>query len=98
ATALAQELDECIVPDVPRKLVSDCTPEKLATLLAKYGGSLAILDDEGVVFEILGGRYSREPNLEVFLKAHAGSRLIVDRGTRTEIVERPALTQGLAVQ
>ena len=36
--------------------------------MAEQGGRLAILSAEGGPFVTLAGRYSREPNLELFLK------------------------------
>ncbi|EMF50604.1 hypothetical protein SBD_8168 [Streptomyces bottropensis ATCC 25435] len=47
---------------------------------------------------IIAGRYSGAPNMEVFLKGHAGDRLRVNRQTRREYIDAPALTIGLAVQ
>src|SRR6266700_1433878 len=70
-----------------------------ASLLAEQDGRLAVLSSEGGIFTTLAGRYSGAPNLEVFLKGHAGDLLIVDRkGREHEYVEHPALTLGLAVQ
>ena len=101
ARELAAELAAFRVPALPRFIVGDVTPEKLASLICEQGGRMALLDDEGGFFDILAGRYSSgQPNLECVLKGHAGtSPLRVDRGTRpSEFVESPALTLGLAVQ
>jgi hypothetical protein len=101
AVTLAQELAATPVPALPRLIVDDCTPERLASLLHEQGGRLAVLSPEGGVFDILAGRYSATgaPNFEVFLKGHAGDTLRVDRvGRAAEFVARPALTVGLAVQ
>ncbi len=101
AINLAQELASTRVPVLPRLIVDDCTPERLASLLHEQDGRLAVLSPEGGVFDILAGRYSATgtPNFEVFLKGHAGDTLRVDRvGRPAEYVERPALTVGLAVQ
>lgn len=57
-----------------------------------------MMSDEGGIFDIIAGRYSGSPNMEVFLKGHAGGRLRVNRQTRREYVDAPALTMGLAVQ
>jgi hypothetical protein len=101
AVTLAQELAGTPVSALPRLIVDDCTPERLASLLHEQGGRLAVLSPEGGVFDILAGRYSATgaPNFEVFLKGHAGDTLRVDRvGRAAEFVEQPALTVGLAVQ
>lgn len=87
------------VPALPRLVADDITPEATASLLAEQGGRLAVLSAEGGIFATLAGRYSGAPNLEVFLKGHAGDLLRVDRkGRPAEHVEHPALTLGLAVQ
>src|SRR5690242_6662934 len=49
----------------------------------------------------MAGRYSRSggPNLGVFLKAHTGDGIRVDRtGRPPEFIKRPTLTLGLAIQ
>ncbi|MFC5664098.1 DUF3987 domain-containing protein [Kitasatospora misakiensis] len=98
AIGLAQTAEGIAVPPQPRLLVDDATPEAITSLLAEQGGRLAVLSAEGGIFDIIAGRYSGTPNLEVFLKGHAGDRLRVDRRSRQEFVEAPALTMGLAVQ
>ena len=89
------------VPTMPRLLADDATPEALTSLIAEQGGRLAVLSDEGDVFDVMAGRYSKSssPNLGVYLKGHAGSPMRVDRkGRSPEHIEAPALTLGLAVQ
>jgi len=62
-------------------------------------GSIAVLSPEGGVFDVMGGRYSGEPNIDVYLKAHTGESLRVDRMNRpSEYVARPILTLCLTVQ
>jgi replicative DNA helicase len=94
------EAARLVVPPVPRWLVDDATPEALAGLLATYG-RIALLSPEGDVFDQMAGRYNQQvgPNLGVYLKAHAGDLLKVDRRSRPpEYVQRPCLTIGLTVQ
>ena len=81
-------------------VVDDCSPEKLANLLAQQGGRLALLSAEGDIFELMSGRYSMgQPNFGVFLKGHSGDTLRVDRINRpTDEVASPALTVGLTIQ
>jgi replicative DNA helicase len=96
AAALAEAIT---VPVVPRIVADDITPEAAATLMAEQGGRLAILSAEGGPFVTLAGRYSREPNLELFLKGWSGDILRVDRkGRPPEYIDHPALTLGLTVQ
>src|SRR5262249_9003889 len=81
ARSAARAVVEHKVPAFPRLIVDDCPPERLGALLAEQGGRLALMSQEGGVFEILAGRYSANgaPNLDVFLKGHSGDTLRVDR-------------------
>lgn len=96
------DLEEALpeVPLPPRLWCQDVTPEKLGSLLADHDERLALLSDEGGIFETLGGRYSNGvPNLDLFLQAHSGDPVRVDRGSRPPVVlEHPALTIGLSPQ
>ncbi|MGY0024585.1 DUF3987 domain-containing protein [Streptomyces sp. YJ-C3] len=98
AIALAQAADSLEVPASPRLLADDSTPETVTTLMSEQGGRLSVMSAEGGIFDIIAGRYSGTPNMEVFLKGHAGDWLRVDRRSRAENIESPALTMGLAVQ
>src|SRR4029078_5142104 len=68
--------------------------------MADNGEKMAILSDEGGIFDILAGRYSNGvPNLDLFLQAYHGSAYRVDRGSRPAVfLKRPALTLGLSPQ
>ncbi len=99
ATAAAMNADAVTIPALPQLVADDVTSEQAASLLAEQGGRLAVLSPEGGIFATLAGRYSGTPNLEVFLKGHAGDLLRVDRRSRAaEHIDHPALTLGLAVQ
>jgi predicted DNA-binding transcriptional regulator AlpA len=100
ATAAAKEAAGIVVPELPRLMTDDVTPESCVSLLATHGGRIAVLSAEGDVFATLTGtRYSAAPNLGVFLKGHAGDKLQVDRkGRPSETVDRPALTLGVTTQ
>ncbi len=95
-----EERDQIVVPQEPQRFTSDVTPEKLGSLLAAHDGRFGVLSPEGGVFDQMAGLYTKgQPNPDVFLKAHAGDTLRVDRGSRpSEFVERPTLTLCLAVQ
>ena len=88
------------IPKVPRLWTQDITPEKLGQVMAENGERIAILSDEGGIFDIMGGRYNNGiPNLDIFLQAHAGASVRVDRGSRPPVVmQHPALTIGLSPQ
>ncbi|GAA1546815.1 hypothetical protein GCM10009827_078780 [Dactylosporangium maewongense] len=99
ATAAAMSAEVIAIPKPPQLVADDVTSEQAASLLAEQGGRLAVLSPEGGIFATLAGRYSGAPNLEVFLKGHAGDMLRVDRRSRpAEHIDSPALTLGLAVQ
>ncbi len=103
ARELTDELRNLPVVHPPKYIADDATPEAVGKLLAEQGGRLALLSPEGGTFELMAGRYDRSgaPNLDVYLKGHAGDDLRVDRVSKDrppEFVVRPALTLGLAVQ
>ena len=100
AVGAGQMADSLKVPAVPRILADDVTGEAAASLLAEQDGRLAVISAEGGVFDMIAGRYSGGiPNMDVWLKGHAGDTLRVDRkGRDPEYVRRPALTVGLMVQ
>jgi replicative DNA helicase len=96
AAALAEAIE---VPPIPRLVADDITPEAAGTLLAEQNGRLAIISAEGGVFDIVAGRYSKLPNMDLWLKGHSGDPVKVDRtGRPPEYIQRPALTLGLMIQ
>ena len=100
AVAAAEEAARIAVPEIPRLMTDDVTPESCTSLLARQGGRLAVLSAEGDAFATLTGtRYAATANLGVFLKGHGGDRLQVDRkGRDPECIDRPALTLGITAQ
>ncbi|MFE0137754.1 YfjI family protein [Streptomyces sp. NPDC059037] len=98
AIGLTQTAEAVSVPVEPLLLADDSTSETVTSLIAEQGGRLAVMSAEGGIFDIIAGRYSGAPNMEVFLKGHAGDRLRVNRQSRREYIDHPALTIGLAVQ
>jgi len=100
AIEAARDAAEYKVPEEPKLLVDDITPEKLASALVQYGGRIGLFSPEGGIFDIMAGHYSKgSPKFEVFLKAHSGDTLRVDRvGRPSEHIADPALTMALAIQ
>jgi replicative DNA helicase len=101
AEQMAREFSATKVPAMPRFIADDTTPERLSSLLHEQGGRMAVMSPEGGVFDLMSGRYSANgaPNFEVYLKAHAGDDLRVDRvGRPSEHVKAPALVLGLTIQ
>ncbi len=94
------EADLPIIPVPPQVWTQDVTTEKLGTLMSLNDERMAVMSDEGGIFETMGGRYSGGvPNIDLYLQGHAGGAVKVDRGSRPSInLFAPALTMGLAVQ
>ena len=77
----------------------DITPEKLTGILSDNNGRAVLLSAEGGIFDMLAGRYSGSANIDVFLKAHAGDSIRVDRqGRESEYIANPAMTTLLFAQ
>ena len=87
------------VPQDPRLFTDDATAETACSLLVDQGGKFAVLSAESEIFNEIAGRYSGNPNMNVFLKGHAGDPIRVDRkGRASEAVDKPALTLGICTQ
>ena len=96
---LAAQLAEFRAMSEYRLLADDSTPEKLADLMAGQNGCMTVASAEGGVFDSMRGRYDRQMNLDVYLHAHAGEPVSVDRIGRKGIhIDRARLTMMLAVQ
>ncbi|RLW51905.1 MAG: hypothetical protein B6D76_17695 [gamma proteobacterium symbiont of Stewartia floridana] len=94
------ESNPVCVPSPQRLIAQDVTPEHLGEMMAENDERMAIISDEGGIFETIGGRYSGGiPNLDLFLKSHSGSDVRVDRRSRPGILmDAPALSIGLCPQ
>jgi hypothetical protein len=96
-----EELQRLMPPEIvaPRLFTGDCTAERLQGLLVEHGERMAVLSDEGGMFQIMGGIYSKGVgNIDVFLQGHAGAPMRVDRAERLAHIDRPALSFGMAIQ
>ncbi|GIG03285.1 YfjI family protein [Catellatospora citrea] len=99
ALAAVMAVEEIAVPTLPRLICDDHTPEALVSLMAANGGRMAVISDEGGIFDTLAGRYSGTPNLDPYLKGYSGGHMSSDRQTRAgETIEDPALTVGVMTQ
>ena len=102
AEIIELEASRPVVPILPRLWVQDITPERLAGIMAEQGERIALFSDEGGVFDMLAGRYSQNmPNLDLFLQAHSGSPVRVDRTDRSRPpiqMQNPILTVGISPQ
>lgn len=83
----------------PQLWSGDTTAEAAQGSLVDQGERMALIADEGGLFEVICGLYTAgRANIDVFLQAHAGAPVRVNRQKRSCDLERPALTFGLAVQ
>lgn len=83
----------------PRVFTGDTTAERLQQMLMEYGGKMAVISDEGGIFAVMSGLYTGgESYIDIFLQAYSGSSVRVDRGSRTAVIDRPALTFGIGLQ
>lgn len=76
------------------------TPEELGNVMVNEEGCSAIVSAEGGIFDMLaGGMYSKNVNIDIFLKAFSGDDFRVDRVSRDSVIIRnPTLTMLLFVQ
>lgn len=82
-----------------RLFADDTSPEALVSLLEKNNGSMSLISSEGGIFDIIAGRYSNKPNLDVFLKGHSGDEIMVDRkGSESIAIYNPTLSFVLTIQ
>ena len=83
----------------PRLLLMDATPESVIVGLHRNGGRLGIIAAESSALENALGRYSDNPNLDIYLQAHEGDPYSYARRKGDDIVlERPALVMSLCIQ
>lgn len=92
---------EAELPDEPHRITLttlDSTPEALEVLTEESGGRMAIISDEGGIFDIMAGRYSSLPNLDIYLKGHTGGRINTHRRSRTTFIPHAYLTLCISPQ
>lgn len=98
--AVRAELEDLGEPKVFTQLIADdTTPEAAVDVIAEQGERLAVLSTESSFLGNVGGRYSKNANPEIVLKAWNHEPHAVNRKSgRPVLLERPNLSLGLAVQ
>lgn len=82
-----------------RLLCNDTTPEKLVDLMDTQNGCITVTSAEGGIFDTMQGRYDNKGGLDMYLDAHAGDSIMVDRISRKgNCVQDPRLTMMLTAQ
>jgi len=97
---IQQELEDMPAELIPPQLITtSITAETLEQLLVDHHERMAILSDEGGIFQTMSGQYSGGvANIDVYLKSHSGSSMRISRAKRKAFLDRPALTFGLSIQ
>lgn len=88
AGVLEEQAEELQQP-AQRLVIEDTTPEHLGTMLARNGERLTLICDEAGPFEQFAGRYKDKgagPHMDLWLQAHAGGSVRVDRGSRDPVM------------
>lgn len=79
--------------------LDDVTNESIATKMTEQDGCIAIVSSEGGMVDIISGLYSKNVNIDVYLKGYSGDSLKVDRiGRESLYIPHPKLTILLTVQ
>ena len=83
-----------------RLTAADVTPEALAWEMFEQGGRIAVMDDEGSVFDTVSGMYSKgQANINLLLKAYDGMpHTICRRSSENISLNSPLLTMGILTQ
>lgn len=78
---------------------NDCTSESMIRLLKDNHGRMALISAEGGAFDNIVGRYTKKPNLDVWLKGICGDTIRVDRINREpDYIRNPALSMIISAQ
>ena len=94
-----REIEKVVVPSSDVLIADNSTPEALNGLLAKNHGRIAVMSDEGGIFALLAGRYSNgNAAVDDINKGFTGEQIRVNRRTRDEYIDNPAVTMGVTVQ
>lgn len=94
-----KELSELEEVTLLKLIVDDITSEAMVKVMKENDEKIAMVTAEGGVFGMLAGRYSTQPNMDIFLKAYSGEPYCSDRmGRAGETLEHPLLSLLLMIQ
>lgn len=97
-----EEIDEIVVPPVPRIYTGTATPEAIEEKLAEHYGRYGFASAESDILAVLMGKYSRgggPPPIEGLLSGWTGEALKADYRSRDDVdVEEAHFTQVICTQ
>ena len=78
---------------------NEATPESAQDMLARHGGKMAFINDEGGLLQVMAGVYSGGNVItDVFLKGYNGMSVKVNRRCREVDIPQANITIGIAIQ
>lgn len=94
------ELQTDLAPSIQRCICDDFTPEALATDLGNNGQKMLLASAEPDMFNMILGRYSGQPNLNLILKGHDGDAFRENpKGAKGPLViDRPLISIAIMAQ
>ncbi|MCC6426647.1 MAG: DUF3987 domain-containing protein [Phycisphaerales bacterium] len=99
AMRLQEELAGTRILHQPQFLTGDITSEDLARILEANHERLGVFSDESEAIDIMLGRYSEQPNFQLYNKGYDGSFHRINRvGRPTVLLRRPLMQVGFAIQ
>lgn len=95
----AERASELAVPELPRLIASDVTPEALHDLMAEQGSRLALFIPEGQSLLHRLANAGNGSDMEPYLAGHGGDTMYRDRVSRSvDPVEDPSLVMSVMTQ
>lgn len=96
---IQSDIDNLVLIKPLRLLADDITTEALISLMAENNDRMGIASPEGGLFKNMAGRYTGNPDIDIYLKSHPNDPVHIDRkGRASEYLEQPCLTMLVAIQ
>ncbi|WP_066307809.1 YfjI family protein [Bacillus sp. FJAT-29814] len=95
---LIKSLTKLPIVSEGQMIVEDVTPEALVTTMVNNGEKISLFSPEGGFVTGMMGRYSSDPNIDIYLKGVDGESHTVTRRNIKEHLENPCLNIGALFQ
>lgn len=83
----------------PMLWTGNVTTERLEQLLVDNNEKMAVVTDEGGIFEVMAGLYNNgKANMDIYMQGYSGNPVRSDRASRSAHLRNPLLTFGIAIQ